>query len=268
MPPTDRKTATRGVPQSEGDTNLTGARAAWQARALDAETRALLAEDERYFLRQSVSTPCLNTIAKAEGIFIEDTAGRRYMDFHGNNVHHIGYGHPRLKQAITEQMDALPFAPRRYTCEPAVALARKLSEISPFGPAKVLFTTGGSDAIEVAVKIARAATGRHKTLSFWDAFHGAGVGASALSGRSCCADCGRCGARRSLRQLSLPLRNHECRGLGRRLRTHDRVRARARRRYRRARCRADPSRALRAAGRLLGTRSRSLRPPPHASHLR
>ena len=129
-----------------------------------------------------MSTPCLNTIAKAEGIYIEDMAGRRYMDFHGNNVHHIGYGHPRLKQAIAEQMDALPFAPRRYTCEPAVALARKLSEISPIGPAKVLFTTGGSDAIEVAVKIARAATGRYKTLSFWDAFHGAGIGAVGVVG--------------------------------------------------------------------------------------
>src|SRR5213079_435643 len=118
-------------PQSEGDTNLTGSRAAWQARALDAAARALLAEDERYFLKQSVSTPCLNAIVKAEGIFIEDTAGRRYMDFHGNNVHHIGYGHPRLKRAIAEQMDALPFTPRRYTAEPAIALAKKLSGIAP-----------------------------------------------------------------------------------------------------------------------------------------
>ncbi len=183
MPPTNNPTG-RPVPQSEGDTNLTGRRAAWQARALDADTRALLAEDAQYFLRQSVSTPCLNAIAKAEGIFIEDTAGRRYMDFHGNNVHHIGYGHPRLKRAIAEQMDALPFAPRRYACEPAMALARKLSDVSPFGPAKVLLTTGGSDAIEVAVKIARAATGRFKTLSFWDAFHGAGIGAGALSGEA------------------------------------------------------------------------------------
>src|SRR6185295_20167649 len=90
------------VSQSESDTNLTSRRAAWQARALDAETRALLEEDARYFLRQSVSTPCLNAIAKAEGIWIEDVAGRRYMDFHGNNVHHIGYGHPRLKKAIAE----------------------------------------------------------------------------------------------------------------------------------------------------------------------
>ena len=170
------------VHQSESDTNLTGRRAEWQARALDAETRAQLAEDERHFLRQSVSTPCLNAIAKAEGIFIEDVAGRRYMDFHGNNVHHIGYGHPRLKKAIADEMDRLPFAPRRYANTTSTALAKKLGEIAPGRLSKALFTTGGSDAIEVAVKLARTATGRHKTLSFWDAFHGAGTGASALSG--------------------------------------------------------------------------------------
>ncbi len=106
------------------------------------------------------------------------------MDFHGNNVHHIGYGHPRLKRAIAEQMDALPFAPRRYTCGPAVALAAKLAEIAPGNLSKVLFTTGGSDAVEVAIKIARAATGRYKTLSFWDAFHGAGFGAAAVGGEA------------------------------------------------------------------------------------
>ncbi|MGL4525338.1 MAG: aminotransferase class III-fold pyridoxal phosphate-dependent enzyme, partial [Aestuariivirga sp.] len=173
-----------GQHQSEGDTNLTSRRADWQARALDAPTRALLAEDERHFLRQSVSTPCLNAIVRAEGIWIEDVAGRRYMDFHGNNVHHIGYGHPRLKRAIAEEMDRLPFAPRRYTCETSVALARKIAEIAPGRLSKMLFTTGGSDAVEVAVKIARTATGRHKTLSFWDAFHGAGFGAAALSGET------------------------------------------------------------------------------------
>lgn len=172
------------VAQSESDTNLTGRRARWQERSLNSATRELLAADAQHFLRQSVSTPCLNAIAKAEGIWIEDLAGRRYMDFHGNNVHHIGYGHPRLKRAIAEQMDALPFAPRRYACAPAVALAEKLSSIAPQGSAKVLFTTGGSDAIEVAVKIARTVTGRFKTLSFWDAFHGAGFGASALSGET------------------------------------------------------------------------------------
>ena len=170
------------IAESEGDTNLTTRRAEWQARRIEPTTKALLARDEAAFLHQSVSTPCLNAVAKAEGIWIEDLAGRRYMDFHGNNVHHIGYGHPRLKAAIAAQMDALPFAPRRYACEPAVLLAEKLARIAPGDLSKVLFTTGGSDAIEVAVKVARAATGRFKTLSFWDAFHGAGAGAAALSG--------------------------------------------------------------------------------------
>jgi 4-aminobutyrate aminotransferase len=170
--------------QSESDTNLTSRRARWQAGALDATSRAILAADERVFLKQSVSSPCLNVITKAEGIWIEDAAGRRYMDFHGNNVHHIGYGHPRLKRAIADQMDALPFAPRRYANAAATALADKLGQIAPGALNKALFTTGGSDAVEVAVKIARTATGRHKTLSFWDAFHGAGFGASALSGES------------------------------------------------------------------------------------
>ena len=172
------------ISQSESDTNLTDRRARWQSEHLDARGRALLERDSRAFLHQSVSTPCLNAIVKAQGIWIEDTAGRRYMDFHGNNVHHIGYGHPRLKRAIAEQMDRLSFAPRRYACEAALELAEKLAAITPGRLEKILFTTGGSDAVEVAVKLARAATGRFKTLSFWDAFHGAGFGASSLSGEA------------------------------------------------------------------------------------
>ena len=167
---------------SESDTNQSSNRAAWAARYVDPATRALLDEDARLFLHQSVSSPCLAAIRRAEGIWIEDTAGRRYMDFHGNSVHHIGYGHPRLKEAIRRQMDELPFAPRRFTCEPAVDLARKLAEIAPGSLGKVLFATGGSDAIEIALKVARAATGRFKTVSFWDAFHGAGFGAASIGG--------------------------------------------------------------------------------------
>ncbi|MEC9368994.1 MAG: aspartate aminotransferase family protein [Pseudomonadota bacterium] len=168
--------------QSESDTNLSSRRAEWAARTHGPEARALLERDSRAFLHQSVSTPCLGTIARAEGIFIEDTAGRRYMDFHGNNVHHIGYGHPRLKAAIARQMDELPFAPRRFTCGVSVELAEKLAAITPTGLDKVLFSTGGSDAVEIALKVARLATGRHKTVSFWDSFHGAGFGASSVGG--------------------------------------------------------------------------------------
>src|SRR5215472_2746895 len=132
----------------------------WDAGIEETAARDLLARDSAVFLHQRGSTPCLIVIAKAEGIWIEDIAGRRYMDFHGNNVHHIGYGHPRLKRAIVEQMEALSFAPRRYACETAVLLAEKLATLAPGDLSKVLLTTGGSDANEVAIKLARTATGR------------------------------------------------------------------------------------------------------------
>jgi len=178
----DPQTTRRSPAQSEGDVNLSARRAAWSERTLGSDTRALIGRDAAAFLHQSVSTPCLNGIVKAEGIWIEDTGGRRYMDFHGNNVHHIGYGHPRLKQAIAEQMDSLPFAPRRFACALAVELAEKLAAIAPGDLSKVLFATSGSDAIEIALKLARIATGRYKTVSFWESFHGAGFGASSVGG--------------------------------------------------------------------------------------
>ena len=168
----------------EGDSNLTPRRRAWTAERHDPETRAILEADSRHFIHQSLSSPCLDVIAKAEGIWIEDRAGRRYMDFHGNSAHHIGYGHPRLIAALKDQLDALPFAPRRFTSEPAIALAAKLGEIAPGSLAKVLFAPSGSDAIEIALKLARAKTGRFKTLSFWDSFHGAGFGGASIGGEA------------------------------------------------------------------------------------
>ncbi len=167
---------------SEGESNRSAARRRWTVTNLDERARAAVEADARAFLHQSVSTPCLSAIARAEGIWLEDVQGRRVMDFHGNNVHHIGYGHPRLVAAIKDQLDALPFAPRRFTNEVAIELAQKLAEIAPGDLSKVLLTPGGSEAIEAALKLARAATGRFKTVSFWDAFHGAGFGAASVGG--------------------------------------------------------------------------------------
>ncbi|MCH8002576.1 MAG: aspartate aminotransferase family protein [Proteobacteria bacterium] len=180
----DRRTPNRRFDPrpSEGESNLSARRRRWAEANLDEAARAAVEADARHFLHQSVSTPCLTGIARAEGIWIEDVQGRRYMDFHGNNVHNIGYGHPRLIAAIKDQLDALPFAPRRFTNQPAIDLAQKLAAIAPGDLSKVLFTPGGSEAIEVALKLARAATGRFKTVSFWDSFHGAGFGAASVGG--------------------------------------------------------------------------------------
>jgi 4-aminobutyrate aminotransferase len=178
-------TSSKSTPEdlsSEGDVNLSGRRKLWQDRNLGAAARALLAEDSRYFLHQSLSTPCLSALKSASGIWLEDVDGRRVMDFHGNSVHQLGHGHPRVVEAVKRALDTLPFSPRRYTNEHAVALARKLSKLS--GLDKVLFAPGGAEAIGMALKLARLATGRHKTISMWDSFHGASLDAISIGGEA------------------------------------------------------------------------------------
>lgn len=147
------------------------------------EAAALVARDAAVFVHQEASTPCLSALRSANGIWLEDLDGRRWMDFHGNSVHTVGHAHPRLVAALKAQLDTLAFSPRRYTNTPAVRLAEKLVGLWPGGPAKVLFATGGSDAIEIAMKLARVATRRHETISFVGSYHGDGLGALGLSGK-------------------------------------------------------------------------------------
>jgi len=169
---------------SEGDVNLSPLRQRWQDRHVGPASRALLAEDARHFLHQSLSTPCLDTVKSASGIWLETADGRRIMDFHGNSVHQVGYGHPKVLAAVKHQLDTLPFCPRRYTNDAAVALARRLGELAPAGLDKVLFAPGGAEAIGMALKLARVVTGRHKTVSMWDAFHGASLDAISVGGEA------------------------------------------------------------------------------------
>jgi len=61
------------------------------------------------------------------------------MDFHGNSVHQVGFGNAAVVEAIKSQMDELPFCTRRYTCRPAVDLAKRLSELAPDPLSRVLF---------------------------------------------------------------------------------------------------------------------------------
>ena len=170
------------IPQSEGDVNLSSLREKWQREHLNEETRAMLEEDARYFLHQSLSSPCLNVLSGCDGSFLVDTQGRRYLDFHGNSVHQVGFGHPKVKAAIQEALESLPFCTRRYTNKYAIALARKLSELSPGTLNKCLFAPGGAEAISMAIKLARMVTERFKTISMWDSFHGATLDTISLGG--------------------------------------------------------------------------------------
>ena len=169
---------------SEGDVNLSARRRQWEAQCLDDATRAMLAEDSRHFLHQSLSTPCFNALKASSGIWLEDLQGRRIMDFHGNSVHQVGYGHPKVVAAMKEALDVLPFSPRRFTNRYAVDLAARLTSLAPGDLNRVLFAPGGAEAIGIALKLARIATGRHKTVSMWDAFHGASLDAISIGGEA------------------------------------------------------------------------------------
>lgn len=170
--------------RSEGDINLSPERDAWQAAHLDQATRDLLEEDAEVFLHQSLSTPCLNALRACHGSTVEDLQGRRYLDFHGNWLHQVGFANGDVIEAIKEQLDELSFCTRRYTNRVAVALAKKLTGLAPGKLNKVLFAPGGTSAIGMALKLARAATGRYKTVSMWDAFHGASLDAISVGGEA------------------------------------------------------------------------------------
>lgn len=171
--------------RSEGDVNTTPARQAWNASMDDERTQALLKRDSEVFLHQAMSTPCLDTLEAAEGIYIQDATGKKYMDFHGNNVHQLGYGHPHVIKRVQEQIAKLPFSPRRFTNETAIECAEKLTQICGGELNRVLFAPGGTSAVGMALKLARHITGNYKVVSLWDSFHGASLDAISAGGEAC-----------------------------------------------------------------------------------
>lgn len=170
--------------KSEGDLNISARRAEWAREQNDAETQHWLEDDAKYFLHQSLSTPCLDVLAHADGPYIETLQGHRMLDLHGNNVHQVGFAHPRVIDAIKAQRDELSFCTRRYMNIAAIRLAQKLVELAPGNLNKVLFAPGGTSAVGMALKLAHAATGRHKTISLWESFHGGSLDAISVGGES------------------------------------------------------------------------------------
>jgi|DewCreStandDraft_1066081.scaffolds.fasta_scaffold00080_40 4-aminobutyrate aminotransferase len=152
-------------------------------------SRALTAE------LAAAEAPATSTIANGDvPIFWQAAAGANVLDVDGNlyvdttaafGVASIGHRHPAVVAAVQAQAarlmhgmgDYLPFTPRQE-------LARRLAAIAPMQPAKVLFGLSGSDAVELALKVAAVATGRPGVIAFDAAFHGQSYGALAVTARS------------------------------------------------------------------------------------
>jgi 4-aminobutyrate aminotransferase/(S)-3-amino-2-methylpropionate transaminase len=144
--------------------------------ALREETAAQRVLGERArFVAPGVSTPAL-VVARAEGAWIEDVDGNRFLDFAGGIAcQNIGHRHPAVVEAIQKQLDTyLHQCFMVGTYEPYVEVCRLLAELSPCHgeDQRSLLVNSGAEAIENAVKIARAATGRQGVVVFDNAFHG------------------------------------------------------------------------------------------------
>jgi len=126
------------------------------------------------------------SIERGEGVFLYDDAGRRYLDLAAGLVAvNVGHRHPVVVRAIAEQAAQLCYAAPAFFNSKRARLGERLSQLSPWREGcRTFFTTGGGEANEDAMKIARMVTGRPKILSAFRSFHGSAPGAGTLSGES------------------------------------------------------------------------------------
>jgi adenosylmethionine-8-amino-7-oxononanoate aminotransferase len=128
----------------------------------------------------------------ANGVFIYDSEGKSYLDGSGGAVVvSVGHGNRRVSRAMAEQAERLAFSHgSQFTTRPARELAAKLVDLAPPGIERVYFLSGGSEAVETAVKMARqyqvdrGKPSKFKIISRWTSYHGNTLGALALGGHT------------------------------------------------------------------------------------
>lgn len=137
-----------------------------------------------------LSTAQRPVLDRAEGIYMWDTTGRRFIDgSSGAMVSNIGHSNPAVLAAMRAQMERATFGYRlHFETDPGEQLAAKVASLSPEGMEKVFFVSGGSEAVESAVKLARqwavvsGQASRWKVISRFPCYHGSTLGALALTG--------------------------------------------------------------------------------------
>ncbi len=132
---------------------------------------------------QTSPAPMMLEIDRAEGIYLTDTRGKKYIDFiSGISVSNVGHRHPEVLKAINNQLDRYMhlIVYGEFVQSPQVNLATRLAEVMPGEIESVYFVNSGAEAVEGAIKLARRATGRKKIFSFKNAYHGSTTGALSL----------------------------------------------------------------------------------------
>ena len=118
----------------------------------------------------------------AEGMYVWDTQGKRYLDFLGlYGTLNLGHRHPRVVEAVKQQLDRMPMSVRVMISEPTARLAARLAEITPGDLSMTFFGNSGAEAVEAAFKLARMHTGKPEIITTEKGFHGKTMGALSLT---------------------------------------------------------------------------------------
>ena len=120
----------------------------------------------------------------AEGCLVWDVHGREYIDCAcGPAIFNIGHRHPRVLEAVRDQLDRMPMSVRTMPSAPQAELAERLAALTPGDLQYAFFANSGAEANEGAIKLARLATGRPGIVAMQEAFHGKTLGALSATGR-------------------------------------------------------------------------------------
>ncbi|MGZ4118300.1 MAG: aspartate aminotransferase family protein [Bacteroidia bacterium] len=147
----------------------------------------MLSQRQLFFnhIAQTSQTPLALEIEKAEGVYLFDTSGKRYIDLiSGISVSNIGHRHPKVIKAIRDQLDKYMhlMVYGEYIQSPQVQLAKLLSDNLPSRLSSVYFVNSGSEAIEGAMKLAKRFSGRTEIIYFRNAYHGSTQGSLSIMG--------------------------------------------------------------------------------------
>lgn len=153
--------------------------------AIGTEAQDIIRDSQDYTLFSWSKQKGTNPIAikYGEGVYLYDYDGKRFLDFSSGLMNvNIGHGNQRVTEAVAKQMQEVSYVTPSCVTKARGELGKKLASITPKGLNKTLFTVGGAEAIENAIKLARMYTGRHKILTRYQSYHGASYGAMSAGG--------------------------------------------------------------------------------------
>jgi len=131
--------------------------------------------------RQRISLLAGLAFDHGEGATLTDADGNTYVDFFaGVAVASLGHAHPGMAQALANQASRLTVG--TFATKERAAAFKALAEVAPAGLTRAHLYSGGAEAVEAALRLARSATGHHETVSFWGGFHGKTGGVLGLIG--------------------------------------------------------------------------------------